>query len=54
MWTVDPEVRKFLSENCFKLTIVLDEKYRNCKTDKPLIVITKSEDYDTLDRILSI
>ena len=51
LWAVDPEVWKFLSFNRFKLTIMLDEKYRTCRTDKPLIVITKLEDEDTLNGI---
>jgi hypothetical protein len=54
MWAVDPEVWKFLTFNRFKLTIMLDEKYRRCKTDKPLIVITKLEGDDTFNRIFSL
>ena len=50
MWAVNPKVIKFLSLNRFKLTIVLDEKYRKCITDKPLIVITQED--DALDNLL--
>jgi hypothetical protein len=32
---------------------MLDEKYRTCRTDKPLIVITKLEDEDTLNGIFT-
>jgi hypothetical protein len=51
LWAVDPEVWRFLSSYRFKLTIMLDEKYRTCRTDKPLIVISKLEDEDTLNGI---
>ena len=42
IWAVDPRVRKFLSSQEFDLFIMLDEKYKKCVTDKPLIVIRRS------------
>ena len=39
MWAVDPEVKQFLNSQQLELSILLDEKYRKCVTDKPLIII---------------
>jgi hypothetical protein len=39
MWAVDPEVKQFLNSLQFELSILLDEKYQKCITDKPLIII---------------